>query len=198
MNKKRGTGMIRAGLLILTAALLLILYNIYLEGKARESTLEAVAFMETVIPEEKETVNVPETLPQVIKEMPEVEINGQNYIGTLEIPTLELTLGIISHWNEERLQIAPCRYAGSAYTDDLVIAAHNYNSHFGKLKELQPGDGVLFTDTEGKTVEYYVVIQEILMPEDVEEMTDGRYDLTLFTCTYGGKSRVTVRCDRSA
>lgn len=198
MNKKRGTGMIRAGLLILTAALLLILYNIYLEGKARESTLEAVAFMETVIPEEKETVNVPETLPQVIKEMPEVEINGQNYIGTLEIPTLELTLGIISHWNEERLQIAPCRYAGSAYTDDLVIAAHNYHSHFGKLKELQPGDGVLFTDTEGKTVEYYVVIQEILMPEDVEEMTDGRYDLTLFTCTYGGKSRVTVRCDRSA
>jgi hypothetical protein len=25
-------------------------------------------------------------------------------------------------------------------------------------------------------------------------MTDGEYDLTLFTCTYGGKSRVTVRC----
>ena len=30
----------------------------------------------------------------------------------------------------------------------------------------------------------------------VEEMTAGEYDLTLFTCTYGGQSRVTVRCDR--
>ena len=27
-------------------------------------------------------------------------------------------------------------------------------------------------------------------------MTAGDFDLTLFTCTYGGKSRVTLRCDR--
>lgn len=26
-------------------------------------------------------------------------------------------------------------------------------------------------------------------------MTSGDYPLTLFTCTYGGKSRITVRCD---
>lgn len=28
-------------------------------------------------------------------------------------------------------------------------------------------------------------------------MTDAHGDLTLFTCTYGGKSRVTVRCTRA-
>lgn len=28
-------------------------------------------------------------------------------------------------------------------------------------------------------------------------MTDAHWDLTLFTCTYGGKSRVTVRCTRA-
>lgn len=189
--------MICTGLLILTAALLLILYNIYLDKKAMESTLEAVSVIETGIPDETEKIETLEILPQVIKEMPEVEINGQNYIGMLEIPVLELKLGIISHWNEERLQIAPCRYTGSVYTDDLVIAAHNYSSHFGKLKELQPGDRVCFTDTDGKTTEYNVVLQENLMPEDVEEMTGGMWDLTLFTCTLGGKSRVTVRCDRS-
>ena len=37
---------------------------------------------------------------------------------------------------------------------------------------------------------------EILQPTAVEEMTSGDYDLTLFTCTYGGATRFTVRCLR--
>jgi sortase A len=36
---------------------------------------------------------------------------------------------------------------------------------------------------------------ETLEPTAVEEMTNSGYALTLFTCTYGGQSRVTVRCD---
>jgi sortase A len=46
----------------------------------------------------------------------------------------------------------------------------------------------------GTTYTYSVAEIDTLMPTAVEEMTDGDYDLTLFTCTYGGKSRVTVRC----
>jgi sortase A len=30
----------------------------------------------------------------------------------------------------------------------------------------------------------------------VEEMESDEWDLTLFTCTIGGKSRVTIRCER--
>jgi len=37
---------------------------------------------------------------------------------------------------------------------------------------------------------------ETLQPTAVEEMCSGDWDLTLFTCTLGGKFRVTVRCDR--
>jgi hypothetical protein len=36
-----------------------------------------------------------------------------------------------------------------------------------------------------------------LDPYAVEEMTSGEFDLPLFTCTYGGKSRVTVYCDKA-
>jgi sortase A len=43
-----------------------------------------------------------------------------------------------------------------------------------------------------------LVAQDILDPYAVEEMTAGNYDLALFTCTYGGKSRVTVYCDRTS
>ena len=37
---------------------------------------------------------------------------------------------------------------------------------------------------------------EVLAPTDIEGMESGDWDLTMFTCTIGGKSRVTVRCDR--
>ena len=74
--------------------------------------------------------------------------------------------------------------------------AHNYDRHFGPVSELKIGDPVSFTDINGITYQYEVMAIEVLSPYAVEEMTSGEYDLTLFTCTYGGKSRVTVRCDR--
>lgn len=182
------------GLLMLTAALFLALYNLHGEQAAQKTTEEAVNMLQRIIPEPKPVPAIAE--PAIPMEMPEAEVNGQRYIGTLELPTLELTLGVISHWDAARLQIAPCRYTGSTYTDDLVIAGHNYYAHFGRLHQLQPGDRVIFTDAEGATQAYQVVLQEILQPEDVEEMTSGDWELTLFTCTVGGENRVTVRCQR--
>ena len=44
-------------------------------------------------------------------------------------------------------------------------------------------------------VEYYEVAGvEVLKGTAVEEMQAGDWELTLFTCTIGGKARVTVRC----
>ena len=105
-------------------------------------------------------------------------------------------LPVMAEWDDTRLKLAPCRYSGSTKTDDLVIAAHNYARHFGGLQTLQPGDAVWFTDMDGVVTAYEVAAVEVLQPTAVEEMTAGEYDLTLFTCTYGGRSRVTVRCDR--
>lgn len=42
-----------------------------------------------------------------------------------------------------------------------------------------------FTDMEGTTLRYWVEAVDVLVPEAVEEMTDGEYGLTVFTCTYG-------------
>ena len=128
-------------------------------------------------------------------EMTEVEIDGYAYIGYLSIPSLELKLPIMSSWGYPQLKIAPCRYFGSVRSKDLVLLAHNYKKHFGRLKELQEGEAVLFTDMDGVTYEYTMVAKDILPPAAVEEVTAGEYDLTLFTCTPGGASRVTVYCD---
>lgn len=126
--------------------------------------------------------------------MTEVEIDGYTYVGYLSIPSIELELPVMSQWDYTRLKLAPCRYSGSTKTDDLVICAHNYIRHFGPIQNLIPGDTVYFTDMDGLVWQYAVEVVDILTATDVEDMTAGEYDLTLFTCTYGGQSRVTVRC----
>ena len=128
--------------------------------------------------------------------MTETTIDGNTYIGYLSLPTLNLDLPILSDWTYPLLQIAPCRYHGSLRGDDLVLMAHNYANHFGNISRLREGDPVIFVDMDGGVTRYQVVAQDILDPTAVEEMTAGVFDLTLFTCTYGGKSRVTVYCDR--
>ena len=130
--------------------------------------------------------------------MPEItleDLDGAACIGVLEIPKIDLKLPVLSEWSYPLLKKAPCRYSGSAYLDNLVIAAHNYRTHFGKLKELEMGDEVIFTDAAGNRFEYKAAVVEALTPQSVEDMTSGEWALSLFTCTLDGKNRVTVRCD---
>lgn len=143
-------------------------------------------------------VTIAEPMPTEPVEMDEIEIEGDRYIGYLSFPRFELELPVMSDWSDSKLQVSPCRFRGNLATDDLVIMAHNFARHFGQISDLATGDVVLFTDVNGNTTEYEVVAREILPPDALADMTAGKFDLTLFTCTYGGASRITVRCDRKA
>ena len=48
---------------------------------------------------------------------------------------------------------------------------------------------------DGNVFSYEVMALETLAPTAVEEMTEGDWDLTLFTCTVGGTTRLAVRCE---
>ena len=206
MRDKRGIPLITMGLLLITAALLLTGYNLLEDERAAQSVEQIIAQMGERHPAEPETggsvggdttEEIPDYLLNPSMEMPEEIIDGHSYIGVLEIPAYGLTLPVMSQWSYPSLKIAPCRYMGSAYTDDLIIAAHNYTSHFGNLKNLEPGDRIIFTDVDGNVFSYEVILRETLMPTAIEEMESGDWDLTLFTCTIGGAYRVTVRCQRA-
>ena len=202
-RKKKGTWLMTGGLLLIAAALFLTCFNLWDERRATNSAGEALRELEAVRPEEAEATEpgeaeIPAYLLDPGREMPAVEVDGGRYIGVLEVPALGLELPVMETWSYPNLRVAPCRYSGSAYQDDMIVAAHNYKTHFGQLKELRPGDEVRFTDTEGNVFRYAVAELETLGKYDVEEMTSGDWDLTLFTCTYGGQSRVTVRCLRTA
>lgn len=133
------------------------------------------------------------------REMPVVtDENGCEYIGEIDIPSLELNLPVQSDWSYPGLKISPCRYTGSAYLDDLTIAAHNYTTHFGKLKNLSKGDAVSFTDADGNRFDYTVESVQEIAPRPTDQVSNSGYDLVLFTCTLGGASRVAVFCNLSS
>ena len=194
------------GLLLFAAALALSAYNFwdgYRAEQSREKLLEEYRDKNQNISDEGEQAEesdgqIPDYQLNPEMEMPEVmleELDGAACIGVLEIPAIDLKLPVLSEWSYPLLKKAPCRYSGSAYLDNLVIAAHNYRTHFGKLKELEMGDEVIFTDAAGNRFEYKVAVVEALTPQSVEDMTSGEWALSLFTCTLDGKNRVTVRCD---
>lgn len=127
--------------------------------------------------------------------MTEVEIEGHSYIGVLSVPALELELPVMADWSYRKLKIAPCRLCGTVKEKNLVLMAHNYARHFGSIDQLQPGDEVVFVDMDNETTVYEVVATDVVAPTAVSEVTSGDFDLTLFTCTYGGRTRVVVYCD---
>lgn len=195
------------GCLLLAAALGITIYNILDNRRAGMAVKATAERLEEIIPrntpdDAEQTMPVAEEdIPDYVlnpeMDMPVIQVDGYDYIGTLELPSLGLTLPVMSDWDYPRLKIAPCRYAGSAYQGDLVIAAHNYTNHFGTLKNLKIGDRITFTDSDGNIFSYSVAEIETLDPYAVEDMRSGDWALTLFTCTVGGQSRVTVRCELS-
>lgn len=197
MSKKLSNLLLILGALLIVGAAGLFGWNLLEDQRAGKASEEHLAALVSQIgPQESaEAVELPETTEEADKTMKEVTVDGIAYIGYLSIPSLKLELPLISEWSYDKLQTAPCRYTGTISGGDLVLMGHNYDKHFGKISKLAPGDQVIFTDVEGQTYTYQVAKQEKLPAEAVEEMSAGEYALTLFTCTYDGQSRITVRCE---
>ena len=206
-----------AGILLMLLGAILLFSSGYLLLNNRQEDRTAQVFAADVMPQiydqihsaqhsvsnEQESDSVPEVTEYIPAEllkpedlvMTEKTIKGYSYIGYLSVPELKLDLPVMSGWDSKRLQISPCRYTGTLKGEDLVIMAHNYRSHFGRLSQLSVGSDVQFVDMDGKVWYYEVVAMDVLAAESVEEMTSGEYDLTLFTCAKNRTHRVTVRCN---
>lgn len=201
-RNRRGWVLMTAGALLLAIAIGMAGYNLWDERRAAASVEEVLLRMEELLGTPEEVQGTPERVPDYLlaprMEMPTVQVDLDRYIGYIQIPALGLVLPVMSEWSYPNLKRAPCRYAGSAYQDNLIICAHNYERHFGGLKNLLPGDEVRFVDIDGNVFVYVVAEVGQLGPYDVQEMRSGDWDLSLFTCTLGGQFRVTVRCEREA
>lgn len=209
---KKGIICIIAGLLLIAAALSITGYNLWDDRRADLGAHKVLDVLETKIehnpiPKEgrriskgtqstEEEIEYPDYVINPDMDMPVEQIDGIYYVGKLSLSAIDMELPVCENWDYSNLKTAPCRYIGTAYLDNMVICAHNYDGHFGNIKNLSYGDAVTFTDMDGNIFTYKVMEIETLDPYEIDEMTTGDWDLTLFTCTAGGATRVTVRCGR--
>ncbi len=199
MSKKTVIGriLIVIGALLLIGALSLYLYNRYdadrastasteAEEKLSDAMLSAVGSEYDLAVEEDENGEAYSVIS--------LTVDDDSYIGILSIPSFGLELPVLTEWSYAGLKNSPARYTGSASAGNLVICAHNYERHFGNIKDLSIGASITFTDVTGTVYEYEVTEVETIQPIAITEMITGDWDLTLFTCNYSGQARVAVRC----
>ncbi len=200
MRRKLGIALMALGLALLTGSVGLLTYNRREADRAESASLELLpAVSEAIAQAALETEPAPLPIPTEppAPRMKEVEVNGHMCVGFVSIPRLELELPVLAACTDENLKISPCLYSGTTMEDDLVLAGHNYRRHFGPIRRLTPGNDVVFVDMEGNTIHYQVAAVDAVAPSAVEEVTSGQFDLALFTCTYGGETRLVVYCDRT-
>ncbi|SFH52811.1 Sortase (surface protein transpeptidase) [Pseudobutyrivibrio sp. OR37] len=161
-------------------------------GDNEEVTEESVAEVTSV--GDTSTFKVVEE-PQPEKAM--VPADGREYIGVIEIDRFGIKLPVLATYTDADMKTTPCVYNGSRENGNLVIVGHNYDSQFGDFNLLGKDEVITakLTTLDGTVYEYESTLIENLNPDQIDEMLSGQWDLTLFTCSYSGEKRITVRLD---
>lgn len=135
--------------------------------------------------------------------------NGHQYttIGTINIPKIGVTYPIIDgptdsvEETEDLLKKSPTKFWGPEPNEvgNFCIVGHNYRNSrfFSKVPKLEPGDAIEITDVAlGRTITYKVYNKYQVDPSDVScttQLTNGKKEVTLITCTDDSKHRVVVK-----
>ena len=171
-----------------------------------ETVEEVTVVVLNAIPEEE---NVSQTQMQqtqkeieVPEEQKSVAKDGTVYytIGVINIPSIKVNYPILSTYSDELLKIAPCKFHGPNPNEvgNLCIAGHNYRNSkfFSKVPDLENGNIIEITDLSGETVEYKVYDKYIVNPDELEctsQLTNGKKEVTLITCTDDNKQRYIIK-----
>ena len=178
--------LVAAGALLLLAGALLAGQNLLTERRAARQTADLLAAVET-------RIAAPADLPA-----PEVTGDpwaGYEVIGVVGLPDLRLSLPVLADYTQDLLAVAPCRYTDDLALEpgQLVVAGHNYRTHFGRLGELAPGSRITWQNLDGVTYTYTVTEVTEIDAGDREALEQGDWDLTLFTCDVTRTRRILVR-----
>ncbi len=121
--------------------------------------------------------------------------------AVLNYKKLGINYPVLSEQSDELLKISLNKYWGPKpnTVGNYCIVGHNYKNGkmFGKLSMATIGDEVELTDLNDKTITYTVYNKYVVEPTDVtctSQLTNGKKELTLITCTNYGKQRLVVKC----
>lgn len=128
--------------------------------------------------------------------------DGSNYNteAIVSYPKLGISYPVLADESDALLKVSVCKYWGPKPNEvgNYCIVGHNYKSGkmFGKLSMAQNGDQVILKDLSGKSVTYGVYNIYKVDPTDVtctSQLTNGKKEVTLITCTNFGKERLVIK-----
>ncbi len=200
MSSKRSKALTVAGSLMIAAAAALALFNHVQDvesGKRAKDISERIKSEIVSNAQDEVIYQIPtEAEAEEFAEAPGLDLDGIEWIGLLEIPSLEIELPVSRDCNYDYMKSGLCRYSGNAARGDMIVCGHNYKSFLQNLSDISEGDEVYFTDCSGRTYKYEVSEVQLIGGWDRDELFDDADDwqLTVFTCNYSGYSRFVVRC----
>lgn len=127
--------------------------------------------------------------------------NQYSIVGIVNIPKINCRYPIIAETTDPMLKVSVCKFWGSAPNEvgNLCIIGHNYKNSkfFSKVPSLIVGDIIEITDLSGRTLQYKAYDIYTVDPSDTRctsQLTQGKKEVTLITCTNDTKQRVIVKC----
>ena len=135
-------------------------------------------------------------------------VGGYEYIvdSKIYIPALGIEypvfLGVTGSANETEnlLKYSPCKFHGCNPNEvgNYCIVGHNYRNtkFFSKVPTLKNGDTIEVTDMSGRVISYAIYDKYTVLPEDTRctsQLTGGKKEVTLITCTDDSSQRVVVK-----
>lgn len=121
-------------------------------------------------------------------------------IGTLKVPSLDITLPVISEMNDDLLKLSVCRFYGPMpnQVGNICIAGHNYNdgSFFSNIPRLSIGDSITLTDLSHNQTNYTVYEKYEISASDTSctsQETNGQKEITLVTCNNFTGNRIIIK-----
>lgn len=178
MKNKISKLLILMGLLIIIGSLILIAYSKYVDNKVLASFEEKI--------ENKEILT---------------EINPGDEIGIIEIQSVNLKNVIVESTDKEYLRYHVCHFEESAMPGEygnFALAGHSstyyYNQVFNEVHKVKVGDKIKIITIDDEFV-YTITETKIVESDEIEVLNQdmNKKEITLVTCTNGGKQRFIVK-----
>lgn len=183
------------GIILILVGLTIIASIVYKKIETKKKQQELQNILEQVINEEKEELTEEE------QEQKLESINGYKPIALMEIPSINLSQGIVEGISDASLQYYLGHFessVGPGEKGNFSIAGHrvsDYSEAFVNLYKAEIGDEIIVKANKKEYI-YKITESFIVSPTDISvlENTDNA-TITLVTCTVGAKERLIVKGD---
>lgn len=129
-----------------------------------------------------------------------VQYNGYDVVGIIEIPSINIKYPIINKTNDTTMKYSITKFSGGEINSigNFTVAGHNNlnGTMFGKVKRLNIGDQIKMTDLYNNTVTYEIFEIYLVDPNDVSVLNpvdENTREITLITCTNGHLNRLITK-----